>query len=134
MRYEQLADGVLLIHLGVVLFVVGGLLAIVAGAALRWSWIRSRTFRIVHLAAIGFVVAQAWLREICPLTTLEQWLRKRAGGATYEGSFIEHWVSRLLFFEARPWVFTLGYTVFGLLVVTAWVRFPPRRPERRGPR
>ena len=34
------------------------------------------------------VVAQAWLGRICPLTILENSLRAKAGGQTYDGSFI----------------------------------------------
>jgi hypothetical protein len=37
----------------------------------------------------------------------------------------------MIFYEAPFWVFTLVYTVFGLLVLVAWWYFPPRatRPE-----
>ena len=73
------------------------------------------------------VVAQAWLGVSCPLTTLESWLRVQAGGAGYETSFIEHWLTAILFYEAPAWVFTTAYTLFGLAVVAAWWRFPPGR-------
>jgi len=117
---------VLLLHFGVVLFVVGGLALVVAGNRLGWAWVNSVGFRIAHLVAIGVVIAQAWLGQVCPLTTLESWLRVKAGSASYSRSFIEHWVQRVLFYEAPWWVFTLAYTVFGLLVVAAWWYFPPR--------
>jgi polyferredoxin len=73
------------------------------------------------------VVVQAWLGELCPLTVLESWLREQAGEAAYAASFIEHWVQRVLYCEAPLWVFTLVYTVFGLLVAAAWWYFPPSR-------
>jgi len=44
--------------------------------------------------------------------------------------FIEHWLSRLLFWNAPAWVFTLIYTSFALLVVAIWWRYPPRRTRR----
>ena len=125
--YQLLADLVLVLHFGVVLFVVGGLLAIVAGNFLHWGWVNSLWFRLAHLAAIGFVVLQSWLGQLCPLTTLESWLRVQAGGPAYSRSFIEHWVQRVLYWEAPFWVFTLAYTAFGLLVVAAWWYFPPRK-------
>ena len=65
------ADAVLLLHTLFVAFVVFGLMLIVAGGALSWTWVRNRTFRIIHLFAIGIVVLQAWLGMICPLTTIE---------------------------------------------------------------
>lgn len=127
MIYRLLADAVLLLHLAVVVFIVAGLAAIVLGNRRGWHWVNGWTFRLAHLIAIGVVVAQAWLGRVCPLTTLEAWLRARGGQATYGGSFVEHWVQRLLFYAAPSWVFTLAYTLFGLLVLAAWWLYPPRR-------
>jgi hypothetical protein len=123
--FELLADAVLVLHLGIVAFVVGGLLLVVAGNVFAWPWVNRIWFRLLHLAAIGFVVAESWLGVTCPLTTLESSLRTQAGGAPYEASFIEHWVGRILFYDAPPWVFTTAYTAFGLLVAAAWWYFPP---------
>jgi hypothetical protein len=134
MPWQLLADLVLVLHLAVVVFVGGGLVLIVAGNLRHWRWVNAYWFRLLHLAAIGFVAAQAWLGVICPLTTLEMWLRAQAGAATYSGGFIEHWLHRLLFYEAPPWVFILGYTLFGLMVAAAWWYFPPRSGRARGNR
>lgn len=119
------ADLVLYLHLSFVVFVVVGLVLIFAGGLLGWSWIRNRWFRLAHLLAIAIVVLQAWLGVICPLTTLEMWLRARAGDAVYPGSFIAHWVEEILYYDAPAWVFTLCYTVFGLLVLASWVWIRP---------
>ena len=130
-----LADGVLLLHLAVVCFVIGGLLAVLLGWARGWRWVRRPGFRLAHLAAIGVVVVQAWLGQACPLTTLESWLRLSAGEAGYRAGFIQHWVHRLLFYDAPPWLFTALYTVFGLLVLAAWWWLPPQRrakPKAQG--
>lgn len=128
-RYQLLADVVLSVHVAIVLFVALGLLLIVVGNLRGWRWVNSVWFRVTHLAAIGTVVAEAWLGVVCPLTTLEMWLRTKARAATYDGSFIEYWLQRLLYFEAPAWVFTLAYTLFGLAVVATWYFFPPR-PKR----
>jgi polyferredoxin len=134
--YQTLADAVLLLHTAVVLFVVGGLVLVVLGNLRGWQWVNRLWFRLLHLGAIGTVVAQAWWGVTCPLTTLESWLRAQAGGAGYQAGFIEHWLQRLLFYEAPGWVFTLAYSLFGLLVLASWWIFPPRwgqRPQRPGP-
>ncbi len=125
--YQWLADGVLAVHVGVVAFVVFGLALTIAGNLRGWRWVNALGFRLAHLAAIGVVAAQAWLGATCPLTSIEMWLRVQARADTYQGSFIEHWLQRLLYYEAPAWVFTLGYTVFALLVVATWWRYPPRR-------
>jgi polyferredoxin len=130
MPFQLLADAVLVLHTAVVLFVVGGLVLTLAGAWRGWRWVRRLSFRLAHLAAIGFVVVQAWWGATCPLTTLEAWLRLQGGQASYAGSFIEHWLQRLLFWDAPAWVFTGAYTGFGLAVAAAWLAVPPRRGPR----
>jgi len=127
MPYQLLADVVLATHFAIVAFVVGGLVLVVVGNLKGWRFVNGWRFRGAHLAAIAVVVAQAWFGIVCPLTTLESWLRVQAGEAAYEASFIEHWLTRILFYEAPAWVFTAAYTSFGLAVVAAWWRFPPGR-------
>lgn len=129
--YQLLADAVLTVHLGIVAFVVGGLVLVIVGNLAGWRWVNALRFRLLHLAAIAFVVAEAWLGATCPLTTLEMWLRAQARATTYAGSFIEHWIQRVLYYDAPSWVFALAYSLFGLLVVAAWVRFPPDSGRRR---
>lgn len=134
MPYQLLADIVLTLHVAIVAFVVGGLLLILAGNLRGWRWVNDLWFRLAHLAAIGFVVVQSWLGQICPLTTLEMWLRAHAGVAGYGGGFIEHWMQRLLYHDAPAWVFVLVYSLFGLLVVASWFYFPPVSRRRRAHR
>lgn len=129
--YALLADAVLTLHFALVTFVVGGLVLILVGNLRGWRWVNGMGFRLLHLAAIGIIVAQAWLGATCPLTTLEMWLRALAGLATYRGSFIAYWPERLMYYHAPAWVFTLVYTSFGLLVVATWWRFPPKIKRKR---
>ena len=129
--FASLANGVLIAHVGIMTFVLGGLAAIVVGNARRWRWVNAPAFRIAHLATIAVIAAEAWCGAVCPLTTLEMWLRARAGVPTYIGSFVEYWLGRLLYYDAPAWVFLSGYTLFAALVVAMWWRFPPRLRERR---
>jgi hypothetical protein len=132
--FQTLADIVLSVHVSIVIFVGGGLVLIVAGNLRGWRWVNAPVFRFAHLVAIAFVVAETWLGFVCPLTTLEMWLRAQAGASTYGGSFIQHWLQRLLYYDAPPWVFIAAYSVFLLAVVAAWWYFPPhfRRRNRSG--
>jgi hypothetical protein len=124
------ADAVLFLHVLFVGFVVLGQVLILLGGGLGWAWVRNFRFRVLHLLAIGIVVAQAWLGILCPLTILEMELRERGGGEVYYGTFIGHWLDELLYVDAPLWVFTVAYTAFGLLVAGSWFRFPPRRKRR----
>jgi hypothetical protein len=131
---QLLADAVLAIHVALVLFVVGGLFVVVFGNLRSWQWVNALWFRIAHLATMGVVAAEAWLGFVCPLTTLEMWLRSQARTPTYAGSFIEHWMQAVLFWDAPPWVFTTAYSLFGLAVVAAWWYFPPKTRSRHARR
>ncbi len=126
MTSESLADAVLLLHAAFIAFVVFGLLGILAGGALRWGWVRNRWFRLMHLGAIALVVAQAWLGIACPLTSLENHLRQRAGQSGYELGFIADRVQRVIFCEAPWWVFAGTYTLFGVLVLVSLWLVPPK--------
>lgn len=126
--YRALADAVLVLHVGVVLFVVAGLVLTLVGGARHWQWVRNFWFRAAHLAAIAYVALQSWFDIVCPLTTLEQWLRIQAGQAAYEGDFIGYWLGKLLFYQAPPWVFIAVYSLFGLLVAWSWFAVRPWTP------
>ena len=87
MLWRALADGVLVLHLGFLVFVVlGGLLV------LRWpgvAWL--------HLPA---VVWGAWVEltgGVCPLTPLENRLRRAGGGLGYQGGFIDQYLVPVLY-------------------------------------
>jgi hypothetical protein len=126
--WRILADITVTLHLAYVAFVILGQLLILIGAARGWNWIRSPRFRFTHLAFILIVVLESWIGFTCPLTTWEQRFRQLAGQATYSGDFIAKWLHELLFFDAPPIVFTICYTVFGLIVVgTFWLVPPGRR-------
>ncbi len=128
--YQLLADVVLSLHVAIVAFVIGGLILIIIGNLRSWRWVNALSFRLAHLVAIAIVVAEVWLGIECPLTSVEMWLRARAHATTYAGSFIEHWLARMLYYEAPAWVFTTGYTIFGLIVAATWWYFPPKFNQR----
>lgn len=121
------ADAILVLHAAVVAFVVLGQLVIIVGWLRNWQWVRWFWLRLVHLSTIAFVVVQTWLGKLCPLTLWEQQLRAAAGEVAHEKSFVEFWLSKVLFYDLPWWVFIAAYTVFGLLVLVTWWRLPPIR-------
>lgn len=81
------ADAVLLFHLLFIVFaVLGGLLL------LRWSWLIW-----LHLPAAVWGVTVEVMHLQCPLTPLENSLRRAAGEAGYEGGFIEHYLIPIIY-------------------------------------
>jgi hypothetical protein len=130
MMPQLLADSILVMHAIFIAFVIVGFVLVLIGMFRRWGWIRNLWFRVIHLLAIGFVVADSWLGGICPLTEWESRLREAAGGVGYSESFIRHWLHKVVFYDFAPWFFTVAYTVFGILVLLAWIFVPPRFSRR----
>lgn len=130
MSTALLADIVAVIHL---LYVLGAVLPVplvIIGAFRNWRFVRNLLFRVIHFAMVGFVAIESLLGAACPLTVLENDLRLRAGQAGYEGSFVGHWVDRVLYYDFPPAFFTWLYVTFALLVVVLWIVVPPRARTR----
>jgi hypothetical protein len=122
-----LADALLVLHACIVLFVISLLPLVLIGGALSWSWVHHRGLRITHMGLILFIAAQTWLGQPCPLTVWEQDLRRLAEQPGYAEGFVEHWLSRLLYWDAPWWVFGTAYSAFAVLVVVAWWWVRPKR-------
>ncbi|MBN1279669.1 MAG: DUF2784 domain-containing protein [Chlorobium sp.] len=115
----------MVVHFGIVLFVILGFPAILSGNRFGWTWVNSLWWRPGHLAVFGIVVLQAWLGQYCALTDPESASCRESVRREYQTSFIERRVQRVLYYDALQWIFTLVYTVFGMLVVWSWLRFFP---------
>ena len=121
MLYRLLADLVVVLHCGFVLFVVlGGLLA------LRWPWAAW-----LHLPAALWGAGIEFAAGICPLTPLENHLRRLGGEAGYAGGFVEHYLLPVLYPDGltRTVQLALGTFVVTLNLVVYAILW--RRSRRR---
>lgn len=128
-----LANLVVAFHLAYIAFVVLGFVAVLIGGAAGWRWVRNVWFRAAHLAAIALVLFESLAGMACPLTTLENSLRLRAGQPGYAGAFVAYWLDSLIFYRAPGWVFIALYAAFTLAVVLAFWLVPPRRESDSSP-
>lgn len=116
MLYRLLADAVVVFHaLFIVFTVLGGFLA------LRWPKL---AFLHIPAAAWG-VIVQVMVGGQCPLTPLEGHFRRRGGESGYGESFIDHYLTSLIYVDDPPgWlhpvlgvvVLTINATVYGILI------------------
>jgi Protein of Unknown function (DUF2784) len=116
MWYKIGADIILIIHFAFVLFVIfGGLLV------LRWP---SLVWAHVPIAIYGATVE--FIGFVCPLTPLENALRRRGGEAGYSGGFIEHYITATIYpaglTRRIQLVLGLGVLVLNAIVYTIVVR------------
>ncbi len=64
----------------------------------------------------------------CPLTDLEIWLKSKYGpSVTYKGSFIVHYVEKIVYIELAPWIIFLLTVV--LIAISALVYHRTKRGE-----
>lgn len=121
-----LADIILMAHGAVALFITVSLPVIWIGHFLGWRFVRNPWFRFSHLGLMGFVLLEALVGVLCPLTMVETTLRRLAGQADpgYTQGFIVHWVDRLLFHDLEPWIFTAAYAAFFAAVVATLCLVP----------
>ncbi|MCY1516441.1 hypothetical protein D9M68_510710 [compost metagenome] len=121
MLYHLAASATLLLHLAFILFVMLGAFLLLRWPRLAW----------LHLPAAAWGAYIEFSHGICPLTPLENRLRRRAGAEGYAGGFIEHYLLPLIY----PGNLTDGMQLaFGLIVVLfngalyGWLLLRRRRP------
>lgn len=128
MWYGLAADVVVAVHVGYIVYVVLGQLAIILAAPMKWQWARNPWFRLTHLLAIAIVAYEAIYNIRCPLTVWEEQLRALAG-QPFNGSetFMGRVLHDLMFIENQPEIFfTTMYIAMLVLVVQGLIMYPPR--------
>ncbi len=106
MLYRALADALVAFHLGFVLFVVLGGLLVLRFPRVAW----------LHLPAAAWGAWVEWTDTLCPLTPLENHLRRLGGEAGYSGGFVAHYLLPVLYPAAltRNIQYILGGLVIGV--------------------
>jgi hypothetical protein len=85
--FATLATAVLFLHLLWIAWVIFG-----------WLATRGRpVLSVVHVGSLVYAIVITVGRWPCPLTTAEQWLQRRAGGPSYEGGFIAHYLEAIVY-------------------------------------
>lgn len=112
--YQLLADLVVGVHFVFVLFVIlGGLLT------LKW-----RRVMWLHVSAAFWGAVVEFSGWICPLTPLENWLRRKAGEAGYRSDFVARYLLPVIYPEGltRGMQIVLGVSVVAVNVaIYGWV-------------
>ncbi len=121
-----LADTILVLHALVVLFNLGAVPIIWLGYFRDWKLVRNLYLRIGHLLLISVVVFETLFGLDCPLTTLEDALRLKAGAnLLYPTGYLTHWLQSLLFYDVSNQALLVGYGLFFALVLFTFVWVKP---------
>ncbi len=123
-----LSDGVLIVHFAWILFIILGFPIALAFGLWR--------LRIFHTVAMIVTVIMQVTGTICPLTDLEEYLRRTvAPGFSYGGSFIVSWLRHLIYIEDIGVSLTIIYVLTGIYLVFVILSYFlwPISKSRRGP-
>lgn len=122
MAYRLLADLVVVLHLAFIVFVVaGGLLA------LHWRWAP-----LLHIPAAVWGTFIEASGRVCPLTPLENALRRAASSSGYSAGFIEHYLIPVVYPSALS--YRVQLVLAGLLVLVNALVYLVVWRRRRGSR
>lgn len=118
--YPLLADAVIVAHLLFIAFVVGGGLLVLRRPSVFW----------VHLPAALWGVFIEMTGWVCPLTPLENYLRRLGGESAYSGGFIEQYILPVIY----PSNLTAAtqYVLGGLVIVINLMIYAYVIRKRRG--
>jgi uncharacterized protein DUF2784 len=124
MLSRMLSDGVVLLHTTFVAFVM-------VGGFLVWRW---RPLVWVHVPCAVWGALIEYRGWVCPLTPLENALRRSAGLEGYSGGFVEHYVIPVLYPAdlTRPTQVILGTLVLAVNIVAYGVLVRRRLREGGG--
>ena len=117
--YRGLADAVVVVHFGFVLYVM-------LGGFLVWRWPRTLP---AHLAAVVWAIGIVTIELLCPLTSLENWLREQAGEQAYGGGFVDRYIEDVVYPEERT---PHARAFVAACVATSYAGLWLRRRHRRG--
>jgi len=130
--YSLLAQLVLALHVGIIVFNVVGLVVIPLGAWRGWRFVRIFWWRALHLAILAIVAVQALLARDCFLTLWQSASQERAGETALRAPLIARWVHDLLFWPLPLWFFAVLYVAVCLYTLLLWRLVPPRWGTARG--
>jgi hypothetical protein len=122
-----LAQAILTVHLGVMFFIIFGLVAIPLGGWLGWTFVYGFWWRLFHIIAISAVMAQKLLGDACFLTVWEYNLIDVARRAHDKMPSGHLWGDRLIHVDLPMSFFVTLYTVLWTYVVVLWFLVPARR-------
>ena len=118
------ANLVALLHIGYFLFVLGGVVAIIAGHIRQWSWIRRPWLRLLHLGAVFLVLFEEVTGIPCVLNLLQWALRSGATGQQQATEGVGGVLDFLLYGTISPLALDIIYWSMGALVLLLLWKVP----------
>ena len=112
---------VLLFHFCIFLFITLSFLLIPIGYYQKWEWVKNRYYRLIHLILMGIIFIETILGFICPLTTLENFLRNDIE----INNKITQIIHQIMYWDLPTYQFITLYLLSLLYLIFLWFFFKP---------
>ena len=130
MFYKIIADIIVVLHFVWIIFMLLGFFLTICGF-FREKFFDWWLFRTLHLLGILFVGILTILRRFCPLTVLENLSRARySPESTYPGSFIVHYIEKLVYPDIIQTLLRLGTVVVAIFILIVFIVHPPAKIKK----
>ena len=128
MAYKIFAEGIIVVHLVFILFMLFGFVLTLYALFFREKFFDRWLFRSLHLLGILYVASLSILGKYCPLTILENELRLRyEAPLVYSGSFIVHYLERLVYPDVNPLVIQIPTIFIAVFTIVMFTVNPPKK-------
>ena len=112
---------VLLFHFCIFLFMILSFFLIPIGYYQKWKWVKNKYYRLIHLILMGIIFIETTLGFMCPLTTLENFLRND----TEINNKITQIIHQIMYWDLPTYQFIILYLLSLLYLIFLWIFFKP---------
>ncbi len=127
MIYKILADAIVTMHFGWILFMLLGFILTLCAFFKKDFWDRW-LFRTIHLFGIVYVSSLAIMRKDCPLTLFENALRAKYDSALiYPGSFMVYYVEKFVYPDVNLLLILIPTAFIAIFSIIIFIIKPPAK-------
>ncbi|MFW6134235.1 MAG: DUF2784 domain-containing protein [Elusimicrobiota bacterium] len=128
MIYMILAVSVIFLHFLYIVFMVFGFIFNIYALFFKKELLNYFYLRLIHFIGIIFVFSLELLGKYCPLTLLENYLYKKAAPhLTYTGSFIIHYLEKIIYPDVNPLIVIIPTGVLAVSTLLIFIFYPPKK-------
>jgi len=130
--YKLFASLTVIVHFLFIVFMISGFLFNFYAVFFKKKLLDYFCIRILHLIGIITVFSLEALGKYCPLTLFENYLHFKARDSfAYEGSFIIHYLEKIIYPDVSPAVIIISTGVLTALTLLIFIFYPPKRKTRK---
>ncbi len=115
------ANIISVLHFCIFLFITLCCLLIPLGYKLKWNWVKIRKLRLLHVIMMGFITIETILGIVCPLTSLEIFLRDE----NKVGNILNKIIHEIMYWDLPASYFIIIYVLCFLYLIFLWIYFKP---------